>query len=108
MIYRFALDRETIHHRSMTSQKGTSLADDLSQHLQNRQALVESHLRGALRLGDGCPPSLTEALRYSLLAPGKRLRPLLVILAAEACGARAEEALPAASAVEMIHTYSLI
>src|SRR5947199_5576163 len=47
-------------------------------------------------------------MRYSLLAPGKRLRPLLVILACEACGGRDREALPAAAAVEMVHTYSLI
>ena len=47
-------------------------------------------------------------MEYGLLAPGKRLRPLLVILAAEACGGRDTVALPAASAVEMIHAYSLI
>ncbi len=47
-------------------------------------------------------------MRYSLLAPGKRLRPMLVLLAAEACGAEIEAALPAACAVEMIHAYSLI
>jgi geranylgeranyl diphosphate synthase type II len=84
------------------------MIDDLKQYLQAKQALVETHLRSSLRLGEGCPAALAEAMRYSLLAPGKRLRPVLVILAAEACGGRAEEALPAASAVEMIHTYSLI
>jgi geranylgeranyl diphosphate synthase type II len=47
-------------------------------------------------------------MAYSLLAPGKRLRPLLVIMAAEASGGHDQEALPAACAVEMIHTYSLI
>jgi len=47
-------------------------------------------------------------MRYSLLAPGKRLRPLLAILAAEACGGSDQAALPAACAVEMVHTYSLI
>ena len=47
-------------------------------------------------------------MRYSLLAPGKRLRPLLVLLAAEAAGGSDQTALPAACAVEMIHTYSLI
>ena len=46
-------------------------------------------------------------MRYSLLAPGKRLRPMLVLLAAEACGATGR-AMPAACAVEMVHTYSLI
>src|SRR5437879_13346341 len=47
-------------------------------------------------------------MRYSLLAPGKRCRPMLVILTAEACGGRGADALPAACAVEMVHTYSLI
>jgi geranylgeranyl diphosphate synthase type II len=47
-------------------------------------------------------------VRYSLLGGGKRLRPLLVLMAAEACGCDVERALPAACAVEMIHTYSLI
>src|SRR5262245_22949753 len=45
---------------------------------------------------------------YSLLAPGKRLRPLLAVLACEACGGRDRDALPAGAAVEMVHTYSLI
>ncbi len=55
-----------------------------------------------------CPPRLREAIRHSLLAPGKRLRPMLVLMSAEACGCHRVEALPAACAVEMIHTYSLI
>jgi geranylgeranyl diphosphate synthase type II len=57
---------------------------------------------------DGCPERLREAIRYSLLSPGKRLRPLLVLMAAEACGGEIDAALPAACAVEMVHTYSLI
>jgi geranylgeranyl diphosphate synthase, type II len=62
------------------------------------------------RLGDRleCPPRLREAMRYSVFAGGKRLRPLLVLLANEACLGAADAAMPAASAVEMIHTYSLI
>jgi geranylgeranyl diphosphate synthase type II len=56
----------------------------------------------------GIPPTLLEAMRYSLLAGGKRLRPLLVILATEAAGGNETAALPAACAVEMVHTYSLI
>ncbi len=47
-------------------------------------------------------------MRYSLLAPGKRLRPALVLMAAEACGGAIEAAMPAAVAVEMVHAYSLI
>ena len=55
-----------------------------------------------------CPDVLREAIRHSLLAPGKRLRPLLVLMAAEACGCERGAAIPAACAVEMVHTYSLI
>jgi geranylgeranyl diphosphate synthase type II len=59
-----------------------------------------------------CPATLRAAIRHSLLAPGKRLRPLLVLMAAEACGGERGQALaaalPAACAVEMVHTYSLI
>jgi geranylgeranyl diphosphate synthase type II len=69
---------------------------------------IEAALKGVLRPEPGLPASLLEAMRYSLLAPGKRLRPLLVVLAAEACGGTSTRALPAACAVEMIHTYSLI
>ena len=55
-----------------------------------------------------CPGKLRESMAYSLLGGGKRLRPLLVLLAAEACGGTFEAALPAACAIEMVHTYSLI
>jgi geranylgeranyl diphosphate synthase type II len=60
------------------------------------------------RLGSDCPDRLREAMAYSLLAGGKRLRPLLTLLACEAAGGNPQAALPAACAVEMIHTYSLI
>jgi geranylgeranyl diphosphate synthase type II len=56
----------------------------------------------------GCPDVLREAIRYSLLAPGKRLRPMLVLMAAEACQGSPDAALPAACAVEMVHAYSLV
>jgi geranylgeranyl diphosphate synthase type II len=69
---------------------------------------IEAALDGYSDLGEGCPKKLREAIRYSLLAPGKRLRPMLTLLAAEACGGSIEAALPAACAVEMVHAYSLI
>jgi len=59
-------------------------------------------------LSAGCPEPLQEAMRYSLLAPGKRMRPMLALLAAEACGGNIAAAKPAACAVEMVHAYSLI
>jgi geranylgeranyl diphosphate synthase, type II len=58
--------------------------------------------------GEDCPAELRGAIRYSLLAPGKRLRPLLVLMAADACGCTYEIAIPAACAVEMVHCYSLV
>jgi geranylgeranyl diphosphate synthase, type II len=70
--------------------------------------LVDAALDARTCLGEGCPLRLREAMRYSLLAPGKRLRPMLVLLASRACGGSIEPAMPAACAVEMIHTYSLI
>jgi geranylgeranyl diphosphate synthase, type II len=84
------------------------LTEDLREYLGTKCSMVESHLRSLLCLGDDCPSALSEAMAYSLLAPGKRLRPLLVILACETCGGTDAAALPAAAAVEMIHTYSLI
>lgn len=69
---------------------------------------VNARLADYLKLGTDCPPRLRDAMSYSLLAGGKRLRPILVLLACEACGGQIESALPAACAIEMVHTYSLI
>lgn len=77
-------------------------------HWQRLRVQVDAALDRWLTFGDGCPAELREAIRYSALAPGKRLRPLLVLLAAEACGGAVEAALPAACAVELIHAYSLV
>src|SRR5262249_26969659 len=84
------------------------ISHDLAEYLREVRARVECHLEAAVNPGEGTPAALLEAMRYSLLAPGKRLRPLLVVLAAEACGGHLNDALPAGSAVEMIHVYSLI
>ena len=69
---------------------------------------IEAALGDCTELPPGCPPKLAEAMRYSLLAPGKRLRPMLALLAAEACGGDVQAAMPAACAVEMVHAYSLV
>ena len=58
--------------------------------------------------GADCPAQLRDAIRYSLLAPGKRIRPLLALTATHVCGGEIDRAMPAACAVEMIHAYSLI
>ena len=82
---------------------------EIWEYLKPRQALFEESLQGILTtLTAGSPPALMQAMSYSLLAPGKRLRPMLVILACEATGGTIPQALPSACALEMIHTYSLI
>jgi geranylgeranyl diphosphate synthase type II len=69
---------------------------------------VEEALQAALPPDHAWPSTIHRAVRYSLFAGGKRIRPLLVLTSAQAVGAGPEAALPLACAVEMIHTYSLI
>jgi geranylgeranyl diphosphate synthase, type II len=77
-------------------------------YLRESAALVEAYLERVLPPVGGHAPRLAEAMRYSALGGGKRLRPALAFAAAEGCGSDREPALPVAAAVEMIHTYSLI
>ncbi len=80
---------------------------DFAEELKDRQAQVEAFLEAQFR--QETPYGvLLEAMRYSLLAGGKRLRPVLCLSFCEACGGEMSKALEAASAIEMVHTYSLI
>jgi len=81
---------------------------DLKAYLENRLAMVEAGLDRALPPETVPPARVHEAMRYSVLAPGKRLRPILVIAGAEAAGGRAGDVLDTACALELIHAYSLI
>jgi geranylgeranyl diphosphate synthase type II len=85
-----------------------AMSAELAEVLAARQQLVEAALDRWLPRQDGRPPTIHEAMRYSVFAGGKRLRPLLALLACEAASGEPEKALPAAAALEMIHTYSLI
>lgn len=80
---------------------------DLPDYLSHHQALVNAALERRLA-ALAAPAPLLDAMRYSLLAPAKRLRPMLVFMACQAGSGTVDQALPAACAVEMIHTYSLI
>jgi geranylgeranyl diphosphate synthase type II len=73
----------------------------------NLRSRVDTRLDTCFR-EDAVPEALRQAVRYSLMAPGKRLRPVLVLMAVDACGGNVSEGLPAACAIEMVHTYSLI
>ncbi len=80
----------------------------LKQYLRRQQTLIDRALGRFLPKATVKPATIHEAMRYSLFAGGKRLRPVLALAAAEACGGEAAAALPAACSVECIHTYSLI
>ena len=83
-----------------------STAFDFAAYLEAARQRVEAALDGSL--GPERPESLRESMRYSLLAGGKRLRPILCLAACELAGGDAEQAMPTAVALEMIHTMSLI
>jgi geranylgeranyl diphosphate synthase, type II len=81
---------------------------DLAAYLGERRQRVDEALAAVLPPDDTKPSSVHQAMRYSVMAGGKRLRPILVIGGAEAVGGKAEAVMPAACALELIHTYSLI
>ena len=81
---------------------------DLKQYLEARRLMVEEALEVALPQQDGPETRVVEAMRYSLFAGGKRLRPILCLAASESVGGDLKAAMPAGCALEMIHTYSLI
>ena len=73
-----------------------------------RRAGFERHLARALATHCRAPGNLGEAIRYATLSPGKRLRPLFVLASCEAAGGRWRDALPAATAIEAVHAFSLV
>lgn len=93
-----------INTKPMTPERVTSF--DLKTYLKAQQVLVEKALDDSIQLGT--PEKIYEAMRYSLLAGGKRLRPILCLATCELLGGSATMAMPTACALEMIHTMSLI
>ena len=85
-----------------------SCSPTLTQSMTTLRVMIDSALERYTNFSSGCPEKLRDAIRHSLLGGGKRLRPMMTLWAAEACGGAVEVALPAACAVEMVHTYSLI
>jgi len=86
----------------------TATAADTGAAIAALRAATEAALEAALPPETAWPGTIHRAVRYSLFAGGKRIRPLLVLAAGEAVGGAREDLLPLACAVEMIHTYSLI
>lgn len=81
---------------------------DFISELKIRAALVDRALEDLILAADTYPPVIHDAIRYSLFPGGKRLRPVLTLTAAEAVGGEPARVMPAACAMELIHTYSLI
>jgi geranylgeranyl diphosphate synthase, type II len=94
-------------HDTRTSPNGRS-GIDLERYLSDRAAIVERALTECVDDPSGPAGRLFEAMRYSLMAGGKRLRPVLALAACEAVGGALEAAMGLACAIEMIHTYSLV
>ena len=80
----------------------------LQEEWKKKREQVEAALAEELHAGDILDKTLAASMEYSLLAGGKRLRPILLMAAAEAVGGRGEDYLTSACAIEMIHTYSLV
>jgi geranylgeranyl diphosphate synthase type II len=80
----------------------------MKEYLISHQQMVDAALQRYLPKPTVKPYTIHKAMRYSVFAGGKRLRPILCLAAAESCGGEAAAALPLACAVECIHTYSLI
>lgn len=81
---------------------------ELKEYLAERAAEVDAALNSFLPKARVRPSTIHTAMRYSVFAGGKRLRPVLCLAAAEACGGDLEAAMPPACAVEVLHTYSLV
>src|SRR5436853_826599 len=77
-------------------------------YLREKRALVDAALERYLPPPDTPPSVIHEAMRYAVLGGGKRIRPIVAIAAAEACGANVDELLVPIAALELIHTYSLV
>jgi geranylgeranyl diphosphate synthase type II len=85
------------------------MAESIWVDLSPKVTAVEAGLRDWFgKVTADTPSQLTEAMAYSLFAPGKRLRPVLCALACEAVGGTVDQSLPAGCAVEFVHTYSLV
>jgi geranylgeranyl diphosphate synthase type II len=86
----------------------TNRAFDLAAYLERVTKTVDGSLNKLLPSASTKPATIHKAMRYSLFAGGKRMRPALCLAAADACGGKWNDTLPLACAVECIHTYSLI
>ena len=86
----------------------TTALDDLATAMGEYRVAIDARLERILPPADAAPAVIHQAMRHAVFAGGKRLRPILVLMTCEMCGGDADLAMPAACALEMIHTYSLV
>ncbi len=86
----------------------TASPTTIHQYLEERRARVDSELENVLPAADEYPPSIHQAMRYSVFAGGKRIRPILFLEAGALFGGKETDLLRPSCALELIHTYSLI
>ena len=92
----------------MSTLAPSSAPSALTSFFEDVRRLVDAELTTRLAPPDDDPGRLIEAMNYAATGPGKRLRPAVLLAAAEACGGSASDALPAAAAIEMLHAYTLV
>ena len=100
------ISANTSTNQGMQTPAESTPSFDLAAYLKQQQAAVEAALDGAIAIG--YPETIYEAMRYSLMAGGKRLRPILCLATCELMGGTSDLAMPTACSLEMIHTMSLI
>ena len=109
-----AMNFHVEHHASsiknvISSHRAAAFGNvNLTLYLKSRQRMIDHALDRFLPKENAAPPTIHKAMRYSMFAGGKRLRPILCLAAAEGCKGRMRDALPLACAMECIHTYSLV
>jgi len=101
------MKRNSLRNRAVKS-LGSGKTFDLDDFLAANTLAVNRALNKFLPSATARPPTIHRAMRYSLFAGGKRIRPALCLAAAAACGGKQSAALPLACAIECIHTYSLV
>ena len=100
--------RNLLSNHSRWKRMSPNLNVPLGTYLDTRKKIIDEALERYIPGEDNYPPVIFKALRYSLFAGGKRIRPILCLASAEAVGGDIGSILPAACALELIHTYSLI
>lgn len=107
-VYTLSVSVPGIRQKARAAGRSDHLYMDIKGYLKNKRDVVDRALEKIVPPSATYPPRVFDAMRYSLFAGGKRIRPILAIAAAESLGAADAGLMPIAGALELIHTYSLV